>query len=173
MKRVRMPSPALVIALVALFFSIGGSAYGLVITGKSIRNGTVTGKDIRNRSLASRDVKRNGLGGAAVSESKLGPVPSAEGIVHQAAIGANGVVARGRGVGSAARTGNGRYQVIFDRDVRSCAYLATVADPGAANPPQGQVTAGALASNVNGVDIRTETSGGAAANKPFHLLVSC
>ena len=69
MKRFRMPSPALIIALAALFFSVGGSAYGLIITGGSIKNGTVTGADIKNHSLASRDVKHNSIGGAAILES--------------------------------------------------------------------------------------------------------
>jgi hypothetical protein len=173
MKRLRTPSPATIIALVALFFSLGGVSYGLVITGGSIKNGTVTGKDIKNGSLASRDVKPNGLGGRAISEGRLGPVPSADGVLHQAVVTGNGLLARGRGVGSVTRTGNGRYQVIFDRDVRGCTYVGSVADPGAAGPPQGQVTLTSLASNVNGVDVRTETSNGAAANKPFHLVVSC
>jgi hypothetical protein len=173
MKRFRMPSPATIIALVALFFSLGGVSYGLVITGRSIKNNTITGKDIKNRSLASRDVKRNGLGGAAISESRLGTVPSADGVLRQAVVTGNGVLQRGRGVSSVARTGEGRYQVIFDRDVRGCAYFGTVADPGAAGPPQGQVTLGALASNVNAVNVRTETSDGKAANKPFHVMVSC
>jgi len=166
----------MVIALVALFFSVSGSAFALVITGRSIKNGTVTGADIKNRSLASRDVKRNSLGGAAIAESKLGAVPqagSSEGINHQAVITAGGLIARAKGVASAARTGNGRYQVIFNRDVRGCTYVATVGDPGAAGPPQGQVTVGALASSVNGVNVRTESSSGNAQNKPFHLIVSC
>jgi hypothetical protein len=173
MKRFRMPSPALVIALVALFFSVGGSAYGLVITGRSIKNNTVTGRDIRNHSLASRDIKRNGIGGVAISETRLGPVPNAAGLTHQAVVASNGVLARGKGVTSAARTGNGRYQVIFNQDVRNCAYFGSIADPTAAGPPQGQITLGALASNVAGVNVRTENSAGKAQNKPFHLLVSC
>ena len=36
-----MPSPAMVVALIALFMALGGSAYALVITGASIKNGTV------------------------------------------------------------------------------------------------------------------------------------
>jgi hypothetical protein len=176
MKRLRMPSPALIIALVALFFSVGGSAYGLIITGRSIKNGTVTGADVKNHSLASRDVKHNSLGGAAILESKLGPVPfagTAEGVVHQAVVTAAGVLARGRGVSSAARTGAGRYQVIFDRDVRGCAYIASIGDAGGAAPAAGLVETSALASNVNGVSLRTQNSNGNPTDRPFHLLVSC
>ena len=50
-----VPSPAMVVALTALFLALGGSAYAaLVITGKSIRNNTITTKDIRNGTLRPR-----------------------------------------------------------------------------------------------------------------------
>src|SRR5215204_3842015 len=72
-----LPSPAMVVAVTALVMSLGGSAYALVITGKSIKNGTVTTKDIRNRSLTGNDMRKDSVGGGAVKESSLGPVPSA------------------------------------------------------------------------------------------------
>ncbi len=53
-----VPSPAMVVALTALFLALGGSAYALVITGKSIKNNTVTGSDIRNGSLRGKDVQQ-------------------------------------------------------------------------------------------------------------------
>jgi hypothetical protein len=163
----------MVIALVALFFSLGGSAFALVITGHSIKNGTVTGADIKNGALASRDLKHNSLGGVAISETKLGPVPSAQGVVHQAVVAANGVLARSRGVTSASRTGEGRYQVIFDGDVRGCSYFASIGDAGGAAPAAGLIESSQLPSNVNGVSLRTQNSNGAPADRPFHLLVSC
>jgi hypothetical protein len=171
------PSPGVILGLVALFFALGGSAYGaLVITGKNVRNGSLSGRDIKNGSLASRDMKRNSLGSRAVAESKLGLVPSAgvaEGLSHHAVVNAAGLLARGRGVSSVARTGAGRYQVIFNRDVRGCAYLASLGDAGAANPPLGQVSTSALASNVAGVAVRTTTSNGNDTNRSFHLALSC
>jgi len=63
----RRPSPALVIALIALFIAMGGSAYALVITGGDVKNGSLTGKDLR----------RNTLTGAQIRESKVGKVPKA------------------------------------------------------------------------------------------------
>lgn len=176
MKRLRRPSPAMGIALVALFFSLTGASYGLIITGRSIKNGTVTGADIRNHSLASRDMKHNSLGGAAILESKLGPVPAsgtAEGMARQAVVTGAGVLARGRGVTSATRVAEGRYQVIFNRDVRGCAYLASIGDAGAAAPAAGLVETSQLATNVNGVALRTQNSDGTPRDRPFHLLVSC
>ena len=76
-------------------------------------------------------MKADSLGGVSIKESALGTVPSA-GISSAAPASpwspASGVLARGRSITSVARTGEGRYQVIFDGDVRGCAYFATVGD---------------------------------------------
>ena len=171
-----MPSPAMVVALVALFMALGGSAYALVITGASIKNGSVAGRDIKNRSLTGKDMAGNRVGGKAIKESSLGTVPSAsisDGMARYAVVTGAGVLARGRGVSSVARTAPGRYQVIFDRDVRGCAYFATIGDVGAATPGMGDIATRALGSNVNGVWVQTDSQAGSAADRPFHLIVPC
>jgi hypothetical protein len=183
-----LPSPAMVVAIAALVMSLGGSAYALVITGKQIRNGSVTGKDVRNRSLTGRDVRNRSLtgtdvrgdrlGGGAIKEASLGTVPSSGvtfGGARYAVVNAGGQAVRSRDVSSAARTGDGRYQVIFNADVRNCAYFATVGHESAAGPPQNsQISVSSLGSNVNGVSIRTENgNNGSEANRPFHLIVMC
>lgn len=173
-----VPSPAMVVALTALFLALGGSAYALVITGKSIKNNTVTGKDIRNGSLRGKDVHANGLGGRAIKESSLGVVPAA-GVAYAnarfAVVRGNGVLARGRSVTSVARTGAGRYQVIFTGDVRNCAYYATVGDTSSSPLGGGsQITTASLSTSGNGVAVRTwGPNGQATGDRPFHLLVSC
>ena len=96
----RLPSPALVIACVALFVSLGGVSYGLAkgsvdsrelknntIRSKDVRNNTlrtfdirnneVRGFDIRNSTVQGRDVAFNTLTGNDISEEALGKVPSA------------------------------------------------------------------------------------------------
>lgn len=84
----RRPSPALVISLIALFVSLGGTGYAaLTISGKNVRNESLTGKDIKrgslggsdvkNGSLGGSDVKGNSLGGRQVKESSLGKVAAA------------------------------------------------------------------------------------------------
>jgi hypothetical protein len=180
MGRIRrfLPSPAMVVAVVALAMSLGGSAYALVITGKSIRNGSVTNKDIRNHSLTGNDMRRDSVGGGAVEEATLGPVPSAylaAGATRFAVVNSGGQAVRGRDVSSAARTSVGRYQVIFNGDVRNCAYYATVGDESASAPPQNtQISVASLGTNVNGVAVRTEHGGnGNELDRPFHLLVMC
>jgi hypothetical protein len=178
MLRRLLPSPAMVVACVALIMSLGGSAYALVVTGKQIRNNTVTGKDVRNRSLTGNEIRRDKIGGASIKESSLGPVGTAlvaHGGARYAVVNGGGQLARGRDVSSVARTGDGRYQVIFNADIRGCAYFATVADPGGGAPPQNsQVSVASLGSNFNGVAVRTENgNNGTEANRPFHLIVMC
>ena len=165
------------VALLALFMAMGGSAYALVVTSGSIKNNTIRSVDVRNHGLGGQDIRANGIGGGAVKESTLGPVPAAfftEGAQHFAVVNAGGQQVRFRGTTSSARTAEGRYQVIFNRDVRGCGYYATVGGPTAAAPPDnGQITVSGLASNVAGVDVRTTGANGNDANKPFHLLVLC
>ena len=165
------------VALVALFMAMGGSAYALVVTSGSIKNNTIRSMDVRNGALLGKDFRADGVGSGAIKESTLGTVPSAfvaHGSTHFAVINAGGQQVRARGTTSAACTAEGRYQVIFDRDVRSCAYYATVGGPTAAAPPgNGEISVSSLSSNVNGVDIRTGNQNGNDENKPFHLLVLC
>jgi hypothetical protein len=170
----------MVVAVVALVVSLGGSAYAaLVITGKNIKNGTVTGKDIRNHSLRGSDIKHDGVGGGSIKESTLGPVPSAflaGGSSRFAVVNGSGQAVRGRDISSVARTSEGRYQVIFNGNVRSCAYFATIGDPSASAPPShSEISVASLGSNVNGVAVRTQGGGadGNQADRPFHLIVMC
>ena len=89
--KLRCPSPALLIACLALFISLGGVSYGVAtgfIDSREIRNNTirtqdlrnndVRGKDIRNSTIGGRDVAFNTLTGADINESRLGKVPDAD-----------------------------------------------------------------------------------------------
>jgi hypothetical protein len=58
----RRPSPSMVVAVIAVFLSVAGSAAAAkVITGKSIKNNTITSSDIKNNSIKSGDVKNGSL----------------------------------------------------------------------------------------------------------------
>jgi hypothetical protein len=61
-KRIFRPSPAVLIAVLALFVALGGPSYAAKqITGKQIKNNSVTGKDIKNNSLTGKDIKDGSL----------------------------------------------------------------------------------------------------------------
>jgi hypothetical protein len=53
----RRPSPAMIVALIALFVGMAGSATAAtMLTGKNIKNGTITGADIKNKSISTKDL---------------------------------------------------------------------------------------------------------------------
>ena len=96
----RRPSPAMVIATIALFISLSGVSYG-VATGfidsreiknnevrsldirnnevrtRDLRNNEVRGIDIRNSTVQGRDIALNTVTGEDVNEGSLAKVPSA------------------------------------------------------------------------------------------------
>jgi hypothetical protein len=184
-RRVRAPSPAMVVALIALFVSLGGSAYAVATIGSDdIINGSIRNRDFKDGTLRGQEAKRDGFGGGGIKEesldaSKIQQVPSAvaavtvDGLTRHAVISNVGAAVRGRGTASSAQTGPGQYQVIFDRDVRNCVYTATLGDESAAGPGNGQISVTSAASNVNGVRVVTRNSVGEVENRSFHLIVSC
>jgi hypothetical protein len=66
--RLRRPSPALVIALLALVAALGGTAYAVK---------QINGATIRKRSIPGDRIRNNGLTGTQIDESRLGRVPEA------------------------------------------------------------------------------------------------
>jgi hypothetical protein len=65
MKRLkRLPSPATLISLLALFVAVGGTAWAAAtITGRNVKNGSLTGKDVKKNSLTGRDIRESSLRG--------------------------------------------------------------------------------------------------------------
>ena len=166
-----LPSPAMIVAVIALFLSLGGVSYGLA-------TGAINGREIKNGTITYKDVRGDKLGGGSIKESGLGLVPAAAvsgGSSRFAVVNAGGQAVRGRSVSSAARTGPGRYQVIFDADIRACAYFATVGNPGAGlGPANNGISVGSLPTNANGVAVQTDAGGNnQPENRPFHLIVNC
>jgi Collagen triple helix repeat (20 copies) len=64
---------ATVVAYLALFATLGGSAYAAAsITGASIKDGTVTGRDIKNRSLGANKLSPAALRALAGGQGQPG-----------------------------------------------------------------------------------------------------
>ena len=84
-----------------------------------------------------------------------------------AVINASGTTGRGSGVTGSAKVGTGQYEVVFNRDVTTCSYQATL------SVTQGEVIAQPRSLVPNGVFVGTYSSAGAAADKAFHLAVFC
>lgn len=68
-----------VIAALALFIALGGTAFAVDnFAGQSRAVKKIDGSDIRDRSLTSRELKSNSVNGRAVKERSLGAVPRAQ-----------------------------------------------------------------------------------------------
>jgi hypothetical protein len=83
----RRPSPALVVALIALFVALGGPANAArLVRGSQIKKNTITSMQIKNRSLGVKDLSRGAVSAlritpdGSITEAKLadGAVTSAK-----------------------------------------------------------------------------------------------
>ncbi len=85
--RLRRVSPALVVAMIALFVALTGTAVATtsaLITGKQIKNSSITGADVKNKSLTARDFRGSlrgprGLQGLTGAKGEAGPAGSIQG----------------------------------------------------------------------------------------------
>ncbi|MEA2390401.1 MAG: hypothetical protein QOK31_510 [Solirubrobacteraceae bacterium] len=118
-RRLKVPSPSMMVALTALFVALVGTAYAAslprnsvgprqlknnavtsgkvkdsTLTGSDVRNGSLDGSDVKGSSLDGSSVKDNSLGGSDVNESSLGTVPRAASLdgVRYALVNADGTV---------------------------------------------------------------------------------
>jgi hypothetical protein len=99
--------------------------------------------------------------------------------LHALIKGSDGSLVRGNGVTAQFKTASppaGGYEVIFDRDVTTCVYVATLASESAGrggDGPAGEIGVRALSTNANGVAVSTFNSSGTLANSSFSLTVFC
>jgi hypothetical protein len=91
---------------------------------------------------------------------------TAAALAKYANVSAAGALGDQRGATAAARSAAGVYSVDFNADVSKCARTATIAgtDPG-------QITT--AATDADTVAVRTFDGAGAAADRSFHLVVTC
>lgn len=86
--RPRRPSPALVIALLALFIALGGTGYAALhlprnsVGGSQIKKNAITTSKIKNNAVTGAKVKNHSLTGADINVGALGTVPSATNATH-------------------------------------------------------------------------------------------
>ena len=123
----RRPSGAMLVAFVALFVAMGGSATALkgrngvkkddIVRGavgtSEAANNSLRTQDVRNRTLRDRDMRRNSLTGTSIRESSLGTVPGATNATNaQNANNANNANNAGRAGSSAETDRLGRYGLL-------------------------------------------------------------
>jgi len=81
--RLRRPSPAMVVAFIALGLALGGTSYAVVKPGKNtvgsrqLRNNAVSAVKLKAGAVDSSKVRDDSLTGQDINESTLGAVPNA------------------------------------------------------------------------------------------------
>lgn len=77
-KWVRLPSPAMIVAMLALLVALSGTVYAASkINGSDIKKNSMPGDRIKKQSLPGNRLKKNTVTGTQIKESTLAQVPSA------------------------------------------------------------------------------------------------
>ena len=158
---VSKPSPALVVASLALFVALSGAALAV----KAVTKNSVSSKSIRKGAVRSVDVKNGNLRSADIDESTLGPVPAAENVFGVAVTpDAEVAVSTRQPPPFVTKAGNSS-RVTFNHSVKGCVPVAATT----AGTSPASVSAGlAGAGEPNGVDVVTSNPTDA-----FNLAVVC
>jgi hypothetical protein len=90
-----------------------------------------------------------------------------------AVVNANGTAVRTNCVVRTALLATGQYEVIFNGNVGTCTFLATIGIITTGISAPGQIDVATRAGNPNGVFVATRSNNGSFANRPFHLGILC
>ncbi len=126
LKRLR-PSPAMVVASIALFLAIGGIGYAAATIGTNdIKNGAVTAKKLHKKAVTRKKIKNNAVDSAKIEDGAVSREDqSADQRTLWAAVQSNGTIADQSGGISVTALGGGGYVVDFGEDVSGRALVAT------------------------------------------------
>ena len=170
--RPRRPSPAMIVALVALVAALGGTAYAA---------GQINGNSIQKQSIGGGKLKKQTLTGYQINVNKLGEVPLAKrtthtfwAVVHNPAGQGNATLSRASdaGVISAVEAG-GAVTVIFPITVSNCANVAGRNNDGTSPPDAGYAQTNISPANPNAIEVHTKDKSGANQDSDFNLIVVC
>lgn len=177
------------VAWLALFVALGGTSLAarhyLITSIRQIKPTVVNQLRTQRPPLAGPEGRRGPAGangqeglrgeqgprGEAGARGEQGPAASALWAVVKGA----GELVRSHGVLAVNKREPtpGEYEVVFDRNVSGCAYIATLGSPLVGVPPDGTVAVAGLANNEDAVLVKTRSGGNADFNESFDLAVYC
>jgi hypothetical protein len=188
-------------ATVIALFGTGTAVAGGLITSAKIKNNTVKSIDVKDGNLKGVDVADGSLGGADLADGSLSGADLADGSIGGAdvadgsvngadiadgslsnqdvgvlfaTVNADGTLDRSSGDVSVIKTGAGSYRVDFNRQVRDCAFTATVGIMGDANHYEGDADVTSQLFDNTAVHVYTRTAATTTeADLPFMVTAVC
>jgi len=169
--RSKTPSPAMVVAIVALIAALAGTAYAAQnINGGAIKKQTIGGGKLKHKTLT----------GFQINTNKLGTVPSARrashtywAVVNNPPSPGNAALARASDEGISATEGGGAVTVAFPVNVSGCANVSSRNNAGTTPPGAGTAQTNTSPANANAIEVRTRDAKGDPEDADFHLIVVC
>jgi hypothetical protein len=166
-----MPSPAMVVAIVALIVALGGTA----IAAQNINGGA-----IEKQTIGGGKLKQKTLTGFQINTNKLGTVPAARrashtywAVVDNPPSPGNAALARSSDEGIGATEGGGAVTVTFPVNISGCADVAGRNNAGTTPPGAGTAQTNTSPANANAIEVRTKDAKGDPEDADFHLIVVC
>ncbi len=167
----RLPSPSMVVAVIALVIALAGTAYAAQ---------TINGGAIKKQTIGAGKLKHKTLTGYQINTDKLGVVPSAKraadtywAVVNNPGSPGNATLARASDAGITATEGGGAVTVTFPVNVTGCADVAGRNNAGTSVPNAGYAQTNSSAANPNAIEVHTRDKAGANEDADFHLIVVC
>jgi len=169
-----LPSPAVLVAVAALVAALAGTA----AAGPTAHTSASAKKTAKKALKKAKSAQTAADGAQDTADQALGDAGAAQDTANAAtpltaAVTSGGTLVRGQGATSVVKGVAGVYQVIFNRPMAGCTWVATlgtVDDTGVSAP--GQIDT-ALGTGPNQVFVHTSDSAGLDANRDFQLQVHC
>jgi hypothetical protein len=169
--KLKRPSPAMVVAMIALVVALGGTAYAA---------GSINGGSIQKQSIGAGKIKHKTLTGYQINTNKLGVIPSAKraahtywAVVNNPASPTNATLARASDGGITAVEAGGSVNVIFPVNVSGCANVAGRNNASTSVPTSGYAQTNINPANPNAIEVHTRDKSGANEDADFQLIVVC
>lgn len=187
------PSPAMVVASLALLVALAGTGYAAVnlpansVGTAQLKNGAVTAVKVKRATLLKSNFAANqlprgprgfvgppgppGAVGGAGARGPTGPAgPSGSGL--WAVVNPDGSLARGSGVLGTTHVSTGVFRVRFNRTITQCGWLATIGSA-ASTTKYGLIEAELASSTTDSVQVGVRDKNGVAADYGFIVTVLC
>ena len=170
----RRPSPAMVVALVALVAALGGTAYAAqTINGGAIKKQTIGGGKLKQKTLTGYQINTNKLGTVPAATTAQRATNTLWAVISNPAGPGNATLARASDANISVGEGGGAVNVIFPANVSLCANVAGRNNAGTTVPTPGYVQTNISPANPNAVEVHTRDKTGGNEDADFHLIVIC